>query len=189
MANERARTARCPEFPFGGSVTIKAQTPTQMVGGRKNFAADPNTRVGAHARARACTRTISWSAYVRGPQYGKSPQFLALERLRQPKINLSASDTLGHRRAHPRYPPSGTREEMMRVFIGWSEEPSRSIAKVLHDWLQGVVQRAEPWMSDNNIDGGSRWNDRIAKALEETDFCIVCVTRENQLSRPETACS
>jgi hypothetical protein len=68
------------------------------------------------------------------------------------------------------------------VFIGWSEEPSRFIAKVLHDWLQGIVQRAEPWMSDNNIDGGSRWNDRIAKALEETDFGIVCVTRENQSS-------
>jgi hypothetical protein len=70
----------------------------------------------------------------------------------------------------------------MRVFIGWSDEPSRSIATALHDWLQGVVQRAEPWMSDNNIDGGARWNDRIAKALEETDFGIVCVTRENQSS-------
>jgi hypothetical protein len=34
----------------------------------------------------------------------------------------------------------------MRVFIGWSGEPSRSIAKALHDWLQGVVQRVEPWM-------------------------------------------
>lgn len=39
-----------------------------------------------------------------------------------------------------------------------------------------------PWMSDNNIDGGARWNDKIAKALEETDFGIVCVTRENQSS-------
>jgi hypothetical protein len=52
----------------------------------------------------------------------------------------------------------------------------------LHDWLQGVVQRVGPWMSDNNIDGGARWNDKIAKALEETDFGIVCVTRENQSS-------
>ena len=26
----------------------------------------------------------------------------------------------------------------MRVFIGWSGEPSRSIAKALHDWLQGL---------------------------------------------------
>ena len=68
----------------------------------------------------------------------------------------------------------------MRVFIGWSGEPSRSIAKALHDWLQGAVQRVEPWMSDNNIDGGARWNDALAKALEETDFGIVCVTRANQ---------
>jgi hypothetical protein len=35
-------------------------------------------------------------------------------------------------------------------------------------------------MSDNNIDGGARWNDALAKALEETDFGIVCVTRKNQ---------
>ena len=35
-------------------------------------------------------------------------------------------------------------------------------------------------MSDNNIDGGARWNDALAKALEETDFGIVCVTRTNQ---------
>jgi hypothetical protein len=26
----------------------------------------------------------------------------------------------------------------MRVFIAWSQEPSRSIAKALHDWLQGL---------------------------------------------------
>jgi TIR domain len=68
----------------------------------------------------------------------------------------------------------------MRVFISWSGEPSRSIAKALHDWLQGVVQRVEPWMSDDDIDGGARWNDALAKALEETDFGIVCVTRANQ---------
>ena len=77
----------------------------------------------------------------------------------------------------------------MRVFIGWSEEPSRFIAKVLHDWLQGVVQRAEPWMSDNNIDGGSRWNDRIAKALEETDFALsASLVRTSRLpgSRPSS---
>jgi hypothetical protein len=35
-------------------------------------------------------------------------------------------------------------------------------------------------MSDNNIDGGARWNDALAKALEETDFGIVCVTCANQ---------
>jgi hypothetical protein len=44
----------------------------------------------------------------------------------------------------------------------------------------GVVEGVEPWMSDDNIDGGARWNDAIAKALEDTDFGIVCVTRENQ---------
>lgn len=43
-----------------------------------------------------------------------------------------------------------------------------------------VVQHVEPWMSEEDIGSGKRWNDAIAKALGETDFAIVCVTPENQ---------
>jgi hypothetical protein len=35
-------------------------------------------------------------------------------------------------------------------------------------------------MSDEDIGSGARWNDEIAKSLDETDFGIVCVTRANQ---------
>lgn len=68
----------------------------------------------------------------------------------------------------------------MRVFISWSGEPSKSIARVLRDWLPTVVQHVEPWMSDEEIKSGTRWNDEVAKALDGTDFGIVCVTASNQ---------
>jgi hypothetical protein len=40
---------------------------------------------------------------------------------------------------------------MMRVFISWSGEPSRSIARALDGWLESVVQHVDAWMSDEEI--------------------------------------
>src|SRR5690348_3571721 len=68
----------------------------------------------------------------------------------------------------------------MKVFISWSGEPSRSIALALRQWLPLVVQHVKPWMSDEEIESGTRWNDGIGRALEDTDFGIVCVTAANQ---------
>ncbi|MEU4370251.1 toll/interleukin-1 receptor domain-containing protein [Micromonospora chersina] len=68
----------------------------------------------------------------------------------------------------------------MKVFISWSGEPSRSIASALHGWLGVVVQHVRPWMSDAEIESGTRWNDVIASNLESCDFGLVCVTRSNQ---------
>jgi hypothetical protein len=56
----------------------------------------------------------------------------------------------------------------MRVFISWRGEPSRSIARALSSWLEGVLPQLDPWMSDEIV-SGARWNDAIDKALEETD--------------------
>jgi hypothetical protein len=68
----------------------------------------------------------------------------------------------------------------VKVFISWSGEPSRSIATALTEWLGNVVQHVDPWMSDEKIGSGARWNDAIAQALGETNFGVVCVTRTNQ---------
>jgi hypothetical protein len=76
-------------------------------------------------------------------------------------------------RSH-RYPPG------VKVFISWSGEPSRSIARALDGWLESVVQHVDAWMSDADIGSGQRWNEAISKSLDETDFGIVCVTRANQ---------
>jgi TIR domain len=81
-----------------------------------------------------------------------------------------------------RYPPGNVswREPWVKVFISWSGEPSRSVALALRQWLPLVVQHVKPWMSDEELASGTRWNDSIASALEETDFGIICVTAANQ---------
>jgi hypothetical protein len=71
----------------------------------------------------------------------------------------------------------------MRVFISWSGEPSRSVAQALRDWPPIVVQQVEPWMSDEDIESGGRWNDQIAAELEQADYGIICLTSTN-LDRP-----
>jgi hypothetical protein len=68
----------------------------------------------------------------------------------------------------------------VKVFISWSKEPSRSIARAINSWLPVVAQNVHTWMSDEAIGSGMRWNDQIAEALEKTDFGIVCVTAANQ---------
>ncbi|WP_406084525.1 toll/interleukin-1 receptor domain-containing protein [Micromonospora zamorensis] len=68
----------------------------------------------------------------------------------------------------------------MKIFVSWSGEPSRSLAKGFSKWLRMVVQQADPWMSDEGIQSGTRWNDAIARSLRDTNFGILCVTRRNQ---------
>lgn len=64
----------------------------------------------------------------------------------------------------------------MKVFLSWSGEASHALAGVLHEWLPTVLQFVDPWMSSEDITKGTRWNPEIGKTLEETSYCIVCVT-------------
>jgi TIR domain len=43
-----------------------------------------------------------------------------------------------------------------------------------------IVQHVQPWMSEEDIPGGARWNDQVAAELERTDFGIICLTRATQ---------
>lgn len=67
----------------------------------------------------------------------------------------------------------------MKVFVSWSKEPSRSVARALKDWLPNVIQTIEPWVSTDGIAKGQRWSAEIADRLEESGQGIVCVTRDN----------
>jgi hypothetical protein len=71
----------------------------------------------------------------------------------------------------------------MRVFISWSGGLSRSVARALREWLPLVVPDAEPWMSEEDIASGARWNEQMTVALEGSDFGIICLTSTN-LERP-----
>jgi hypothetical protein len=43
-----------------------------------------------------------------------------------------------------------------------------------------VVQEVDPWVSDEEIKSGERWNNTIAQALDGIDFGIICLTLANQ---------
>jgi hypothetical protein len=69
------------------------------------------------------------------------------------------------------------------VFIGWSGERSRLVAEFLRGWLPMVLQAAKPWMSETDIEKGSRGLDELGKALSEIKVGITCLTPEN-LNQP-----
>ena len=69
------------------------------------------------------------------------------------------------------------------LFIGWSGERSRLVAVFFRGWISKVIQSARPWMSETDIEKGSRGLNEIAKVLADIRVGITCLTPEN-LQRP-----
>ena len=69
----------------------------------------------------------------------------------------------------------------MKVFISWSGEntASHKIAIVLRDWLRCVINTIVPFVSSEDIQSGERGLIKIQEQLKDSDFGIVCVTKEN----------
>jgi TIR domain len=67
----------------------------------------------------------------------------------------------------------------MNVFLSWSGARSRAIAQALYDWLPTIIQDVKPWMSENDIEKGTRGLQVIGGQLEATQFGIICLTPEN----------
>jgi hypothetical protein len=70
----------------------------------------------------------------------------------------------------------------VKVFISWSGEESKAVALALRHWFKPVLQAVEAWMSEEDIGAGKRWSAEIAAQLEQSQFGIVCLTRDNLLS-------
>jgi len=67
----------------------------------------------------------------------------------------------------------------MKIFISWSGKESLCIAKALKEWIPNVIQIAEPYVSAEDIDKGSRWASDISKELDDSSFGIICLTKNN----------
>lgn len=67
----------------------------------------------------------------------------------------------------------------MKIFISWSGKRSQKMAEALRDWLPHVFQTLQPWVSSGDIQAGTRWANQLAKALNEIEFGILCITNEN----------
>ncbi len=66
----------------------------------------------------------------------------------------------------------------MKVFLSWSGDRSRAAAQALDSWIPDVLQEVDTWMS-TGIGAGRRWSMEIDQQLSETDFGVLCLTREN----------
>lgn len=67
----------------------------------------------------------------------------------------------------------------MKIFISWSGDRSKLIAKALREWLPHVIQCVQPFMSETDVMPGTRWRTVIAKNLEHCKVGIICVTKDN----------
>ncbi|MFK3836631.1 TIR domain-containing protein [Microbacterium sp. NPDC087868] len=71
----------------------------------------------------------------------------------------------------------------MKVFISWSGDNSRHVAESLRTWLPTVLAGAvECFVSSQDIRRGERGMDVIAGELQDRDYGIVVLTRENMQS-------
>jgi hypothetical protein len=71
----------------------------------------------------------------------------------------------------------------MKVFISWSGDASRAAACAIGQSVTDVFTGVEPWISAVNIQAGQQWFAELMKALEDSQFAIVCVTKRS-LSAP-----
>jgi hypothetical protein len=65
------------------------------------------------------------------------------------------------------------------VFISFSGETSLGAAKALREWLPSVVQAAKPFMSESDVEKGTRGLQEITGALEAIKVGIVCLSPDN----------
>ena len=70
----------------------------------------------------------------------------------------------------------------MKVFLSWSGDRSHQMAAALRDWLPGVLQVIQPWLSSQDIPKSSSWAAEIARIMEDIDVGILCLTPENLTS-------
>jgi hypothetical protein len=67
----------------------------------------------------------------------------------------------------------------MNILISWSGARSRSIASILRASVQECFPDVTIWMSDVDVPLGSNWSFTLARILDNTQFGIICLTREN----------
>lgn len=67
----------------------------------------------------------------------------------------------------------------LRVFISWSLPLSKTVATILRDWLPRVIQDVDPWISSEDIEKGTYWNEQVNKGLRDATVGIIVVTPAN----------
>jgi hypothetical protein len=67
----------------------------------------------------------------------------------------------------------------MKVFLIWSGTRSKEVAEALKEWLPDVLQIVVPFVSSADIEIGSESIRALRMELSESNFGILCLTRDN----------
>lgn len=71
---------------------------------------------------------------------------------------------------------------VMTVFVSWSGDVSKVLAEGFPRFLKGILPFTKPFFSPG-IESGTRWSEKIDRALRESSYAIVLPTSDN-LSSP-----
>lgn len=63
-----------------------------------------------------------------------------------------------------------------RVFLCHATE-DKAIGRLLWRLLQKEV--LNPWMDEENLSGGQKWQEGISKAVQETDIVLICLSNHS----------
>jgi hypothetical protein len=75
-------------------------------------------------------------------------------------------------------------DDKLLVFISWSKDLAREVAAALKEYLEIVFDPVVlPWMSDQDVELGSRSMAELGETLDRSSFGIIVVTRTNQNSQ------
>ena len=66
----------------------------------------------------------------------------------------------------------------MNIFLSWSGKKSHMVAKSFERCLKTIFHAPDIYLS-SSMDKGIRWNPALNQALEQADFGILCMTKEN----------
>ncbi|MEK6279829.1 MAG: RICIN domain-containing protein [Acidobacteriota bacterium] len=67
----------------------------------------------------------------------------------------------------------------MKVFLSWSGTRSKEVAEALKEWLPDVLHVVTPFVSSADIEKGRDFFRVLRAELAESNFGIVCLTKDN----------
>jgi hypothetical protein len=67
----------------------------------------------------------------------------------------------------------------MKVFVSWSGNLSQRVAGILRKYLPVMIQGLDTFMSQHDVESGSRWSVELARELDDSSFGILCLTPDN----------
>lgn len=70
----------------------------------------------------------------------------------------------------------------MKIFISWSGDLSKAVADTLRTYLPCMLQDLDVFVSQHDVESGTRWANELASRLTDSSFGILCLTPENHLA-------